>query len=140
MNLNPFYTPISEILRWIEIYTDRGFSLPLEVDVLSQQNAFAWDGEVAVISADMLPVSQLKWGEIQFTANPKEGEEIVLRSGRDTFRFIFGKETVDSNDTRINVPLGADLKASAKTSLLRSIRCLNHSLLAPLVAPMSVFF
>ena len=96
------------------VYADRGFSLPLEVDVLSQQNAFAWDGEVAVISADMLPVSQLKWGEIQFTANPKEGEEIVLRSGKDTFRFIFGNETGDSNDTRINVPLGADLKASAK--------------------------
>jgi len=96
------------------VYAGRGFALPLEVDVLSQQNAFAWDGEVAVLSSDMLPMNQLKWGELQFTAKPNTGDEVVARSGKETLSFVFVKDAGDSNDSRIVVPIGTDVKACAK--------------------------
>jgi len=96
------------------IYTERGFALPQEVKILSQQNAFAWDGEVAVISANDLPEEKLKWGEIQLKAMPQKGEELLVTLGNEKARFVFGNDQADKNDSSVRVPLGTDVKSSAQ--------------------------
>ncbi|HAF59342.1 MAG TPA: hypothetical protein DCL00_07115, partial [Opitutae bacterium] len=60
------------------VYTHRGFALAGEVDILSQQNAFAWDGEVAVVSADDLAELKIIWGEIKISETPKAGDQLVF--------------------------------------------------------------
>ena len=57
------------------IYAQQGFTLPGEVEVFAQQNAFAWDGEVAVIAAKDLPEIQMDWGELEVVEAPKVGGE-----------------------------------------------------------------
>ena len=96
------------------IYTERGFALPEEVKILSQQNAFAWDGEVAVISAEDLPEKKLKWGEIQLNKMPKKGEELLVTLSNEKVRFVFGDGHSDNNDSSVHVHLGTDLKSSAQ--------------------------
>ena len=58
------------------IYTHRGFALPGEVEVLSNQNAFAWDGEVAVLSFSDIPLPKMEWGTFDFPVFPRM--EIML--------------------------------------------------------------
>ena len=73
-----------EMLRWIESMQIEDFLFLWKWMFLANKMLSHGMGS-SVISADMLPVSQLKWGELQFTANPKEGEEIVVRSVRIPF-------------------------------------------------------
>lgn len=110
------------------VYAGRGFALPLEIDVLSQQNAFAWDGEVAVIFASDLPEKRLKWGEIELKAMPKKGEELVITLDKESFKFVFGDKQVDENKSYIQVPLGGDVIACAR-NLSNSINIKSSSVL-----------
>ena len=96
------------------IYTHRGFALPGEVEVLSNQNAFAWDGEVAVLSFNDIPQPKMEWGEFRFSRTPKNGDYIVFTYGEKELKFLFGDRKDDQNVSSIIVPIGNNLQISAQ--------------------------
>jgi hypothetical protein len=92
------------------IYAQQGFALPLEVEVLSQQNAFAWDGEVAVVDAKDLPVSPVDWGEFTVVGVPKSGDGLIFNFDKKEVILEFGNDVDDKNQTVVGVSLGKDSK------------------------------
>jgi hypothetical protein len=92
------------------IYAQQGFALPGEVEVLSQQNAFAWDGEVAVIDAKDLPVSSVDWGEFTVVGVPKSGSGLIFNFDKKEVVLEFGNDVDDKNETVVGVSLGKDPK------------------------------
>ena len=96
------------------VYTHRGFALAGEVDILSQQNAFAWDGEVAVVSADDLAELKIIWGEIKISETPKAGDQLVFSYDGRKIKFEFGNPPDDRNGSVIVIPTGKNTKQSAQ--------------------------
>jgi hypothetical protein len=96
------------------VYTHRGFALAGEVDILSQQNAFAWDGEVAVVSADDLAELKIIWGEIKISDTPKAGDQLVFSYDGRKIKFEFGNPPDDKNGSVIVIPTGKNTKQSAQ--------------------------
>jgi hypothetical protein len=92
------------------IYAQQGFTLPGEVEVLAQQNAFAWDGEVAVIAAKDLPEIQMDWGELEVVEAPKAGGRLIFTFDQKEMVLEFGNQVDDKNQTVVGVPLGKNLK------------------------------
>ena len=92
------------------IYAQQGFALPGEVEVLSQQNAFAWDGEVAVVDAKDLPVSSVDWGEFTVVGVPKSGSGLIFNFDKKEVVLEFGNDVDDKNETVVGVSLGKDPK------------------------------
>ena len=96
------------------IYTHRGFALPGEVEVLSNQNAFAWDGEIAVLSFNDIPQPEMIWGEFQFSKIPKNGDQVVFAYGEKEMKFVFDNRKVDQNASLKIVPLGNNPQDAAR--------------------------
>ena len=96
------------------IYTHRGYALPDEVNVLSHQNSFARDGEVAVVYKETLPETKVVWGEIIFSGIPKAGEQVEFIYGPKQLTFEFGNPTDDKNGTLIGIPLASNPGQIAK--------------------------
>ena len=96
------------------IYTHRGFALPGEVEVLSNQNAFAWDGEVAVLSFSDIPLPKMEWGEFRFSSVPKNGDHVEFTYGEKELKFLFGNLKDDKNVSSIIVPIGNNPQVSAQ--------------------------
>ena len=96
------------------VFTDRGFALSKEIEVLSQQNAFAWDGEVVVLSRKELPSFIPVWGEVSITENPKEGDTFELFDGNKKIKIEFVKKAGNSNETSVPVTVGGNPKQTAK--------------------------
>ncbi len=107
------YTSFREMLV-DRIYTHRGFALSGEVDVLRQQNAFAWDGEVAVVSAEDLDDFKIVWGKIKFNGTPQAGDQLAFSSGAKKHNFEFGNASDDKNGSDILIPLGNNTKECAQ--------------------------
>ncbi len=97
-----------------QIYANRGFALAEEVDVLSHQNGFAWDGEAAIVSVDDLPDPKIFWGEISITGTPKAGEQLVLTYSNKKLNLEFGNSVDDKNGTVTGIPLADDPKQIAQ--------------------------
>ncbi len=97
-----------------EIYSHRGYALPNEVDILSHQNAFAWDGEVAVISMDNDPNARVAWGDMKINSIPKAGDSVLFSLGARKIEFLFGEPVEDENRSVFSVPIGSDPEQSAR--------------------------
>ena len=96
------------------VFTHRGFALPAEVDVLSQQNGFAWDGKVAVVSADALKVNRLTLGEIALSKLPANNDHLSISVNDQLIKFEFASQEVEGNQSLVRVPLGANPKQCAR--------------------------
>ena len=102
------------------IYSSRGFSLSDEPIILSQGNAFAWDGEVAVLRANDLPKSVLSLGTITFSGVPKSGDTVEVKAGAVSCVFEFTPSPADFNGTKVGVLTGKSLDACTK-NLIKSL-------------------
>ena len=96
------------------IYAGQGFALPGEVEVLRQQNAFVWDGEVAVVAAKDLPESLINWGKLSVLGVPKSGDRLIFTFDKKDLVLGFGNVVDDKNKSVVGVPLGKDSKQFTK--------------------------
>ena len=60
------------------IYSIRGFASSAEPVILNHENAFAWDGKVAVLRKNDLPKSVLQLGKLELVNLPKSGETFTI--------------------------------------------------------------
>ena len=101
-----------------QVYQSQGFALPGEVQALSHENAFVWDGEVAVLSESALPRQDLLWGQVKLTNIPKPGDSLSVSYGSEKYNFVFSNTSEESNGTTVNVKLGANTKQCVRSLII----------------------
>ena len=104
------------------IYQTRGFALAGEINALSHENAFAWDGDVAVLSATALPLKNLSLGQVKLSKLPSAGDSLSVSYGTKKYNFVFSKSAADTNGSTVKVVLGKTINKSA----LALINALNQ--------------
>ena len=95
------------------IYQSRGFALAGEINALSHENAFVWDGDVAVLSATALPLKNLSLGQVKLSKLPGTGDSLSVSYGTKKYNFVFSNSAADTNGSIIKVVLGKTIKKSA---------------------------
>jgi hypothetical protein len=111
------------------IYQSRGFALAGEINVLSHENAFAWDGDVAVLSATALPLKNLPFGQIKLSKLPNTGDSLSVSYGTKKYNFVFSNSASDTNGSTVKVVLGKTIAKSVK-ALISSLNQTDLGILA----------
>ena len=96
------------------VYQSRGFALPGEINALSHENAFAWDGDVAVLSATALPRKALTLGQVKLSRQPSIGDSLSVSYGSKKYSFVFSDSATDTNGSTVEVVLGKTVKKSVQ--------------------------
>ena len=96
------------------VYQSRGFTLPGEINALSHENAFVWDGDVAVLSATALPRKTLSLGQVKLSKQPSKGDSLSVSYGTKKYSFTFSDSATDANGSIVEVVLGKTIKKSVQ--------------------------
>ena len=96
------------------IYQSRGFAMPGEFNALSHENAFVWDGDVAVLSATTLPRKALSLGQVKLSKLPSIGDALSVSYGTKKYNFVFSDSATDANGSTVEVALGKTIKKNVQ--------------------------